>query len=146
MKNKQTPIFYVNLILLLALLIGFSSGSLAKDSRLYLTANYPEDGEQKVATDLMINLEFNKNVVNMKVKERNQKSFKMFDEAGKIISLEIIMADDQLYREKRREIKIKPVAELAPDRYYTLVIHSSLMSKNGEMLNEPIYITFKTCQ
>lgn len=146
MKNKQTPIFYVNLILLLALLIGFSSGSLAKDSRLYMTASYPGDGEQKVVTDVLISLEFNKNVVNMKVKECNQKSFKLFDEAGKIIPLEIIMADDQLYREKRREIKIKPVAELAPDIYYTLVIHSSLMSKSGEMLNEPVYITFKTCQ
>lgn len=146
MKNKLNQIYYFNLILIFVFLIIFSSGIIADDSMFQLTATYPTDGDEQVATDVIINLEFNKNVVNMKVKEHNLKSFKMFDEDGKIIPLEIIMADDQLYREKRREIKIKPVAELQPERYYTLVVHSNLMSKSGDRLHQPSYITFRTCK
>ena len=102
------------------------------------------DGESGVEIDRQIILQFSKNVVNISVKDNNMACFSMRDEQENDIALDVIMADDQIEREKRQEIIIVPLNKLNEAKQYTLTISENLCSKNGETLGAPQKITFST--
>ncbi|HHW40516.1 MAG TPA: Ig-like domain-containing protein, partial [Syntrophomonadaceae bacterium] len=110
---------------------------------LRLIDSTPVDGQEGVPLDVKIKLTFNKNVVNMSVKDNNMRCFKLF-EGGHEVACTVQMADDQIYRELRREVVLVPVNRLKPATSYTVVIAPGLLSKSGTSLGKEVRITFKT--
>lgn len=104
----------------------------------------PADGDKNVPVDCQIKLTFSKNVVNMKVKDNNIKCFKLVDSEGNNVDVEVIMADDQMEREKRKDIILKPASSLKEDSQYTVIISPDLTAKNGVALGEEVKINFTT--
>ena len=90
---------------LLAALPGFAGDGSAGGGGdpLRLIDSTPVDGQEGVPLDVKIKLTFNKNVVNMSVKDNNMRCFKLF-EGGHEVACAVQMADDQIYRELRREV------------------------------------------
>lgn len=140
MQSKRISVF----LLVVCLVLVTSTYALAGNKPLYLESSNPAYGDRDIPVDLIIDLKFSKNVVNMKVKENNLQCFRLISVTGTVVPVEVIMADDQLYREKRNDIKIKPLTLLDKNTFYTLIIDSSLKAKNGNTLAETIYIPFGT--
>lgn len=88
-----------------------------------------------------IKLEFNKNVVNFKVRDNNKKSIKLYDSNNKAISTIIDMKDDQVEPDKRRDIYVSPKESLR-DGKYILVVEKTLSSKSDMKLKEKVEINF----
>ncbi len=115
-----------------------------QDEPLELISSIPEDGQSGVALDTSeIKLSFSKNVVNMRVKEKNAACFSLY--AGeKEIPFEVEMADDQIYREYRRDIILHPMEELQAATTYTVKISPELEAKAGADLGKETSISFTT--
>jgi hypothetical protein len=109
-----------------------------------LSTSNPTDGQKRVSIDRDINLTFSKNVVNILVKENNGKCFKLMDEDGHAVPIEVIMADDQIEREKRNDIILSTKEALGYGKKYTVVVSKDLMSKSGVTLESDIEISFTT--
>jgi hypothetical protein len=122
---------------------GDGSGG-GQNNPLSLVSSDPSDGETDVDTNAEITMEFSKNVVNMSVRENNAKCFELKDEDSNIVPIEIIMADDQMERELRNSIIVKPVDGLKEETTYILHISSDLMSKSGANLKSDLNINFST--
>lgn len=123
---------------------GDGSGG-GKDNPLSLAESSPANGEQDVPLASEIKLSFNKNVVHMTVCNENKKCFALYAAGGSAVPVEVIMADDQMEPEKRRDIVLKPQQELAPGTAYTVKIASALRAKNGTTLGTETVVTFTTC-
>ncbi len=141
-KNDKVRILYI----LLIFTIFFSAGAWAKGNNpLYLESSNPSQDEKNISTNLEeIKLVFSKNVVNMKVKDNNLKCFKLYDKDGNEIPIEVVMADDQIEREKRHDIILKIKKELEEGMTYTIEVSQNLQAKNGKTLDEPLEMQFRT--
>lgn len=122
---------------------GSGSGG-GKGNPLSLVSANPADGQKDVSLSPEITLNFSKNVVNMSVKDNNQKCFTLNSADGTQIPVEVIMADDQIEPEKKDIIAVSPTVELSPDTQYILKILADLTSKNGTTLEKTVSITFYT--
>ncbi|WP_418790775.1 Ig-like domain-containing protein [Phosphitispora sp. TUW77] len=122
---------------------GDSSGG-GKDNPLILVSSNPEDGQENVLLTTEIKLTFNKNVVNMSVRDNNMKCFSLTDNTGNTVQINVIMADDQMEPEKRREIVLQPASQLEAGTNYTLEISPELTSKSGVTLGQIVAVTFIT--
>jgi len=146
----QRWLLSVALALLGVLILGVAVASAAEgsgsgeSSAFALVSSSIPDGAHDVLPDSQIQLKFSKNVTNITVKENNQSCFSMVDNLGNNIALNVIMADDQLERDKRNDIVIAPVNPLSESRLYTLTISENLTCKNGQTLEKPQTITFST--
>ncbi|MGE5389452.1 MAG: Ig-like domain-containing protein [Deltaproteobacteria bacterium] len=138
------------IILLICLLIsvypvfaeGDGSGG-GQNVPLGLASSSPANGVQNVSPDIKIKLVFNKNVINMTVKENNLRCFSLY--AGSVsVPLEVQMADDQIYPELKRDVTLVPRQRLQPGNDYTVVISKALQAKNGAVLGQDVKIRFKT--
>ncbi len=109
-----------------------------------LASSVPSDGHQDFPVDGVIKLTFNKNVINLTVRENNQKCFALLTADGNKVPIEVIMADDQLYPEEKRNISIKPVQSLQPGTAYVLKISAALQGKNGTTLGNEVMVNFVT--
>jgi len=110
---------------------------------LGLASSSPADGAQNVALDTQIKLVFNKNVVNMTVKENNLSCFTLY--AGNaVVPAEVRLPDDQIYPELKREVILAPRSGLQAGTDYTVVIAKSLQAKNGTVLGQDVKIRFST--
>lgn len=139
------------LVVLLSLLLcictigsSFADGGGGSNNPFSLSTSDPADGQKKVSIDSDINLTFSKNVVNILVIENNEKCFKLIDQDGQAVQIEVIMADDQIEREKRHEIILAPKESLDYGETYTVVISKDLMSKSGVLLEDEVEISFTT--
>jgi|GEM_PF-5284695 len=103
-----------------------------------------KDGEENIALQPEIKLVFSKNVVNIKVKDHNSKSISLVTSQGDIVPVEVIMEDDQIRPDKRREVVIKPKKRLNTNTKYVLNINTSFKSKSEISLKEPLKISFTT--
>ncbi|GEM_PF-248069 len=103
-----------------------------------------KDGSTGVAVDSQIDLFFGSNVVNLRVKENNLKCFTLVDEQNQVVPIEVIMPDDQIEPDKKREITIKPISPLKSDTEYKLYISPELQAKNGSTLGKTVIISFTT--
>ncbi len=121
---------------------GDGSGG-GQDVPLGLASSSPVDGAQNVALDTRIKLIFNKNVVNMTVKENNLRCFSLY--AGNVaVPIEVQMADDQINPELKREVNLIPRQVLQPGTDYSVVISQALQAKNGVVMGKDVKIRFKT--
>ncbi len=140
--------FIVALLLVIFLaapvLAADGDGTGGGDEPLTLESSSIADGTAGVdiATD-RITLTFSKNVVNMTVKDNNAACFAITAD-GAAVPFTVEMADDQLYRELRRDIVLRFSAELRPAAAYSVTVSPNLMSKSGVYLGEEVTVKFTT--
>ena len=103
----------------------------------------PASGAKDIPSDTKFVLQFNKNVVNIAVKENNQKAVTLWAGAQQV-EVEIQMTDDQVEREDRELITLVPKEPLAEATEYILRIDETLTAKNGSSLEKPIELRFYT--
>lgn len=122
---------------------GDGSGG-GKTVPLGLASSVPSNGQTGVELQPLIKLNFNKNVINLAIRDGNKNCFTLVTSAGSIVPIEVIMADDQLYPEEKRNISVKPRQALQPGTAYTLKISPELMAKNGTSLGHEVILSFVT--
>lgn len=121
---------------------GDGSGG-GKGEPLELVSSIPKDGESGVALNTEIRLSFNKNVINMMVKDDNLKCFSLFAD-NEPVEIEVSMADDQIEPEYKRDVVLVPVGGLQPDKNYTIKVAPELQSKGEVALGKELKINFST--
>lgn len=149
-KWRITAILITLMLLLMPLLTcgaaedgaGDGSGG-GKSQPLMLLTSVPADGAGNVPVDNQIKLSFNKNVVNMSVKENNLSCFTL-KSGQKDVPFKVIMADDQIRPEGKRDIVLVPETPLQPGTSYTIGVSSNLQAKNGSTLARALSISFTT--
>jgi hypothetical protein len=104
----------------------------------------PADGAGGVDIDLeQIKVTFSKNIAYLTVRENNRGCVSLW--AGQEpVPVDIFIADDQIERDKRNEVVIKPQQRLQPGTTYSLKIAPQMESKSGVTLGREITITFTT--
>lgn len=122
---------------------GTGSGG-GKQNSLTLESSEPADGQKDVNLPAEIRLTFSKNVVNMTVKDMNEKAFTLSSSEGSKIPIEIIMADDQIEPDKNQEVILKPLQDLKPGTAYKVTIAPELKSKSGVSLEKETNVNFVT--
>jgi hypothetical protein len=122
---------------------GSGDGLKGDKSPLTITSSTIADGEKDVPLDREIKFVFSKNIANITVVDNNKKCFSMTDSKNQPVAVEVIMYDDQLEREKRNDVVIKP-SSLKDAEQYTITISPDLTSKSGESLGQEIKYTFFT--
>lgn len=142
--RKVIVIVIVALMLLGALSAATLSFAEGGNNPLTIESSTPADGDLDVSKDAEIVIVFSKNIVNMAVKENNANCFTMNDNEGNDIEIDIVMADDQIDREKRHDVQIIPVGGLEEGKQYTINISKDMSAKNGNTLGEDKIITFST--
>lgn len=100
--------------------------------------------DSNIPLDPIIELDYNKNVVNISVTQNNIGCFHLVDENRESIPIELIFPDDQLQQDVKRNIFIRPKADLDPETTYTLIIDDSLMAKNGSYIDKAYKYVFTT--
>ncbi|MBR6940080.1 MAG: Ig-like domain-containing protein [Clostridia bacterium] len=136
----------IALILLLSAVPSFAgngdgSGG-GKDKPLTLVNSSVANGEENVAPDVKITLEFSKNVVHMTVRDNNMKCFKVLDSKGNKHPIAVDMGDDQVDPDIKRIVNIIPDKPYTGGETYTLVIGKDVTSKSGVSLGKDNYISF----
>lgn len=116
-----------------------------KNVPLMLVSSDPGNGSAGVTLDASITLGFNKNVINMSVRDNNRGQFSLSGN-GQAVPFSVIMADDQMEPEMKRIITIAPRGPLAPGTTYSLTIGSGLTAKSGASLGSDVIVTFTTVQ
>ena len=149
-KLKMWPILVLAIIgclLLMALPVqageGDGSGG-GSTVPLGLASSTPANGQTGVELQPLIKLTFNKNVINLAIRDANKNCFTLATSAGSQVPIEVIMADDQLYPEEKRNISVKPLQALQPGTAYTLKISPELTAKNGTSLGHVVTLNFVT--
>lgn len=115
-----------------------------KSTALDLAESDPANGDMNVALDAQIKLLFNKNVVNMTIKDNNSKCFTLLDADKNEVPMDVIFADDQIEPDKKREIILKPKEVLQENMTYSVEILSGLQAKNGTSLSKTVTFSFTT--
>lgn len=144
-KNRLTVILALAIIFvapLLAFAEGDGSGG-GQNQPLALLTSTPADGARNVARDTEIKLSFNKNVVNMSVQANNRKCFTI-TQGQNNVAFNVVMADDQVQPEGKRDIILVPKSSLLPGTSYKVTISSGLQAKNGSAPTQAVSITFTT--
>lgn len=121
---------------------GDGSGG-GQDQPLSLLSSTPADGAQDMAVDTQIKLSFNKNVVNMTVKDNNQKCFTLTAD-NQAVPFDVIMADDQVQPEGKRDVILRPRNGLSAGTKYLITISPMLQAKSGVVLGHEVKIAFST--
>ncbi|NLN86648.1 MAG: hypothetical protein GX133_03440 [Syntrophomonadaceae bacterium] len=119
---------------------GDGSGG-GQNNPLVIESSTPANGAAGVATLEYIKVVFSKNVVYMTVRDQNMQCFSLWSGSQRIPA-EIIMADDQIEREKRRDVLIKPKQPLQPGTAYRVEIAPEMKSKSGVTLGHKEVINF----
>lgn len=111
---------------------------------LGLASSIPADGAKDVSLTSDIKLTFNKNVIYLAIRENNKKCFSLVAADGSKVPIEVIMADDQIHPEEKRNVSIHPLQEFKLGTAYTLKISPDLQAKNGTSLGHEAAINFVT--
>ena len=98
---------------------------------------------EHVNPDETIYLHFTNNVVNLSVRDNNMSCFSVTDEDGQSVDIEVYMGDDQVDRDIKRIVEIRPINFWAKGTVHTLHISSAVQAKNETTLVEPIEVVFK---
>lgn len=115
-----------------------------KAIRLTLVKSYPQDKATDVPLDIYIQLNFNKNIANVSVLPDNQKSFHLTSSSGEVVPITLYFPDEQIQREYKREVVIKPEQPLKPDTDYRIAIDRTLKARNGTFIDNAHIVTFTT--
>lgn len=122
---------------------GDGSGA-GKDVPLALASSAPTNGQTGVSLQPVIKLIFNKNIINLAIRDANKNCFSLVSSAGTNVAIEVIMADDQMYPEEKRNVILKPLQTLKPNNTYTVKISPQLQAKNGTGLGHEVTVKFTT--
>lgn len=151
--DKRSSILSIAILLLLSCFLMAASG-FAEDAGdgsgggqgvpLELASSIPADGQKNVAVNEDIKLTFNKNVIYLEIRENNKKCFSLLTADGSKVPIEVIMADDQINPEEKRNISIHPLQVLKPGTAYAVKISPTLQAKNGTSLGREVTINFVT--
>lgn len=115
-----------------------------KKIALTLESSTPSDGSAKVSRDTIIQLDFNKNICNVKVLDNNKTCFHLTDEKDQVIPITVTFPDDQIQRTYKRQVFIKPKTVLEANTKYRVSVDNTLMAKNGNSIDNAHRITFTT--
>lgn len=147
MKNKLV-LFVMIFLIILSNTTSFADDTVVKEDgqsiEFQLVESTPQNLSVDVALDAEIKLLFNKNVVNMTVKENNLKCIKLTDAKGEAVAVDLIFPDDQIEPDRKREIIIKPNEPLNENETYKVEISADMQAKNGSVLGEPAFVSFTT--
>ena len=113
------------------------------DEPLMLVSATPAKDAADVAVDAVITLEFSKNVAYATVREANLKAVTLWN-GNTQVPAEIAMADDQLQPDLRDFITITPAEALKQGTTYIVNVDTTLSSKSGDVLVQPLEISFRT--
>lgn len=148
MRRKAGFIFIIVMFMLAAgagfALAGDGSGDGSGGNQknpLVIESSFPADGASNVADLESIKVVFSKNIAYMTVRDNNIKCVSLWS-GSESIPCEIIIADDQIEREKRNDIIIKPLQPLEKGKTYRVEFAPELQSKSGVSLGEKAAITF----
>lgn len=119
---------------------GDGSGG-GQNNPLVVDSSTPTNGATGVINLEYIKIVFSKNVVYMTVRDNNMKCFSLWS-GDKKIPAEIIMADDQIEREKRNDVLVKPLQPLQAGATYRVEIAPEVQSKSGVYLGHKESISF----
>lgn len=150
--NDKKWIRYVSVLLLLMVLFtsiifagnGDGTGGGGGTEPVTLASSSPANGATNVSPNTSIHLEFTKNVVNLSVAENNRGCFKLTDNNGKAVGIQVLMGDDQLDTTVKKIIDIQPASSLQNGMKYTLTISGNLMGKNGYSMGNTVTMSFTT--
>lgn len=152
-RNRCFISIYLSLLLALGLILsgthlvqagdGDGSGG-GQGQPLEIVDVFPANGAVGVDINLeQIKVTFSKNIAYLTVRENNRGCFSLRAEQEPV-PVDIIIADDQIERDKRNEVVIKPQQQLRPGTVYSLKIAPQLESKSGVTLGQEIILTFTT--
>ncbi|MEG1583499.1 MAG: Ig-like domain-containing protein [Anaerovorax sp.] len=146
-KAKRRTTFFITLVLIFALFSGsaFAFGDAESGGGgtgqgggggvpIEVTETYPQNQGTNFDVNGTILFGFSKNVINLAVSESNRQCFSMVDSRGNKVEFQVIMADDQIEPQKRRDIGIKPTAPLKAGETYEIRVSQNLRSKGGDTL------------
>ncbi len=119
---------------------GDGSGG-GQNNPLVIESSTPADGAAGVSNLEYIKLVFSKNVVYMTVRDKNMQGFSLWSGSERIPA-DVIMADDQVEREKRNDVLVKPRQPLKAGATYRVEIAPEVQSKSGVTLGKKATITF----
>ncbi|MEQ8200332.1 MAG: Ig-like domain-containing protein [Syntrophomonadaceae bacterium] len=119
---------------------GDGSGG-GQNNPLVIESSNPADGAAGVANLEYIKIVFSKNVVYMTVRDKNMQCFSLWSGSQRVPA-EIIMADDQVEREKRNDVLVKPKQPLKAGLTYRVEVAPEVESKSGVTLGQKATITF----
>lgn len=119
---------------------GDGSGG-GQDNPLAIESSIPANGASGVASLEYIKIVFNKNVAYLTLREKNMQCVSLWSGSQRIPA-EIIIADDQVEREKRNDVLIKPKQSLKAGTTYRVEIAPEMQSKSGVILGQKATITF----
>jgi len=139
---KKTIVLTIILTMLLTL-TAYASGD-SGDKPLNLDISIPEDGATEISVDTEIQLDFSNNVANEKVREINMENIMLLDGNGNEVEVDYDIADDQLYPDLKRTIKLIPKESLKDGTIYQVVIGPEVQAKNGNAIGEEVTISFTT--
>jgi len=111
---------------------------------LTLVSSSVANGDTNVPIDPVIQLNFNKNVVNIAVLDNNSKCFHLIDNSGAPVPINLNFPDDQMQTTYKRNVFIIPKEKLQINSQYELVVDSILRAKNGTSIDNSHPITFTT--
>lgn len=137
--KRIKPIAIIILLMMVALNV---TSIYAGDSIKSLILESTNISEGEIEANQDIKLVFNKNVVNIVIKEDNIKCFTLYD-GDTIIPIDVVMGDDQVDREIRRDVIIKPKVNLEKGKTYKLVIDKNFSAKSGVKLGKNKELDFK---
>jgi hypothetical protein len=154
MMKRLANIFCIMLIVIIAMTsatavaetedgTGDGSGG-GTDIAFALVETNPQNGATGVDVSSSIWLLFNKNVVNVAVRDINKANIVLRDSDGDRVSAAVTMKDDQTEPEYRREIVVVPSDPLDPGTTYKLTLGSAVQAKKGETLGKTYTVTFTT--
>lgn len=148
MRRRLGFIFIIALFLLAAgtgfALAGDGNGDGSgggQKNPLVIESSFPADGAANVADLESIKVVFSKNIAYMTIRDNNKKCVSLWS-GNENIPCEIIIADDQIEREKRNDIIIKPLQPFEKGKTYRVEFAPELESKSGVTLGEKATITF----
>lgn len=155
MKKKSilSSILYLICLFMLSPLCVFAEGDGAgtgsgsgqnRDIPLALEHCSVSDGQTGVFVNETIQLDFNKNICNVTVLSKNKTCFHLTDAQGSPVSIELIFPDEQVQRDYRRQVFIRPISQLQENSSYKLTVDRGLTAKNGTLLSSACSISFTT--
>lgn len=140
-------VIITSLLMAMPVLAGQGNGSGSgggQSEPLNLVSSTPTDGQKNFPINGEVKLSFNKNVVNLAVKDSNKACFGIYNPDGSKLAIEVIMPDDQINPEQNQNVTLKPLQELRNGTAYVVKISPQLQAKNGTSLGKEIVINFET--
>lgn len=94
-----------------------------------------------VEGDVTITFTFSNNVVNETVRDNNKNLFAILDSSGNKVAIKVIMADDMINPDLRRNISIKALNRLSGGSYKAIA-YAGITAKNGFSTDADYVVSF----